>query len=110
MACRYTSVASPAGSCLSFPRGTKTRSLFDVGWLPAAHGSICCLCDLSTSEFPLSHFPVSEGETLLELCDGPFPNFVSSTGHAVYSHSNDAVVLRWGLRNTSTQGSNTDVS
>ena len=39
-----------------------------------------------------THIPVSEGETSLELFDGPFPNFVSSASNVVHSHSNDDMV------------------
>ena len=49
-----------------FPERHKVQAL-DTGWLPDAHGSISCFSDLSTAEFLLSHFPVSEGEMHFKL-------------------------------------------
>ena len=92
MAVFSLALASPRLFLSQFPKGHKVQAL-DVSRLPNTHGSICFLHHLTTAKFSLSHFPVSEGETLLQLGDCLFPDFISSTSNIVDGHSNDAMVF-----------------
>ena len=82
----------------------------DVGWLSDAHGSISCLRDFSTAEFPLSHFSVSGSETLLQLRDA----CSQTSSHPAALSSTATPMIPWypccGLLSTKTHSSYTDVS
>ena len=71
----------------SFSEEHKVQTL-DIGRLSNAHGSICCLHDLSATEFLLHHFPMPESETFLQIGNCVFTDF-SSTCDVVVGHSND---------------------
>ena len=75
-----------------FPKGHKVQAL-DVSRLPQ-HAWIHLLpAPLYDCRIFPSHFPVSEGETLLPLGDCLFPDFISSTSSIVDGHPNDAMVF-----------------
>ena len=79
-------LASPDCSFLSFPRGTKSSCCPTRMDPPAA----CTFSRLQNFPFPT---PVSESETLLQLGDCLFPDFIFSTSNVVDGHANDAMIF-----------------